>query len=66
VQLPDDSLFLQRVELGDAGLYTCVAQNAFGSAQRHVRVRVTGLGNLLFLDGFAFFKFYLINQFLIK
>lgn len=40
--LPDGSLWLERVEAGDAGTYECVAHNPLGSATARASLVVTG------------------------
>lgn len=40
--LPDGSLWLERVEMGDTGEYECVAHNALGSATARAFLAVTG------------------------
>lgn len=44
--LPDGSLWLQRVEAGDAGAYECVAHNLLGSATARAVLAVRGTGRL--------------------
>lgn len=40
--LPDGSLWLERVEAGDAGVYECVAHNLLGSATAKALLAVRG------------------------
>lgn len=40
--LPDGSLWLERVEAGDAGVYECVAHNLLGSTTAKVSLAVRG------------------------
>ena len=42
--LPDGSLWLERVEAGDAGPYECVAHNLLGSATARAFLVVRGMG----------------------
>lgn len=42
--LPDGSLWLQRVEAGDAGTYECVAHNLLGSTTARAILAVRGMG----------------------
>lgn len=43
--LPDGSLWLQRVEAGDAGTYECVAHNLLGSTTAQAILAVRGMGH---------------------
>lgn len=42
--LPDGSLWLKRVEAGDAGVYECIAHNLLGSAMARALLVVRGRG----------------------
>lgn len=44
--LPDGSLWLERVEAGDAGTYECVAHNLLGSATARAFLAVRGMASL--------------------
>lgn len=43
--LPDGSLWLKRVEVGDAGVYECIAHNLLGSATAQALLVVRGRGH---------------------
>jgi hypothetical protein len=40
--LQNNSLNISRLQLGDAGVYTCVAQNNFGVDNKDIRLIVQG------------------------
>ncbi|KAK6167247.1 hypothetical protein SNE40_021325 [Patella caerulea] len=55
-QLPNGGLQINNIRLGDEGIYTCLAQNHFGVADKSTFVSVTGIVRPLIAYSYPFIK----------